>query len=161
MNATEYLKQVRIAEQEMNAELRKAELYRSLTERVTTALGGEQVTHTRNVTAMEDAILGLIDSREQLYERTKEYNAIVTEVARKLRSITVPYGEQILYYHYIEHCSLTIIAKKIYVSRTQVYRCHNDAIRELDELLSVTATPEAADDNNSLEQRDRKQSTTL
>lgn len=27
MNATEYLKQVRIAEQEMNAELRKAELY--------------------------------------------------------------------------------------------------------------------------------------
>lgn len=30
MNATEYLKQVRIAEQEMNAELRKAELYQEL-----------------------------------------------------------------------------------------------------------------------------------
>lgn len=145
----------------MNAELRKAELYKSLTERVTTALGGEQVKHTRNVTAMEDAILGLIDSREQLYERTKEYNAIVTEFARKLRSITVPYGEQILYYHYIEHCSLTTISKKIYVSRTQVYRCHNDAIRELDELLSAPATSEAADDSNSLEQPYRKQSTTL
>lgn len=161
MNAKEYLNQVRIAEQEMNAELRKAELYKSLTERVTTALGGEQVAHTRNVTAMEDAILGLIDTREQLYERTKEYNAIVTEVARKLRSITVPYGEQILYYHYIEHCSLTTIAKKIFLGRTQVYRCHNDAIRELDELLSAPATPEGVNDSTPPEQRDLKQSTAL
>ena len=59
MTAKEFLERVVLAERRVNAASRKVELYKSMAEKVTSALGGEQVTHTRDVTANENAIIRL------------------------------------------------------------------------------------------------------
>ena len=55
-----FLLRARKIEQKTDAALQKVELYRSMTERITAKLQKDSVSHSRNVTANENAIIRYI-----------------------------------------------------------------------------------------------------
>ena len=66
MTAKEYLNQARLLDQRINAKLDRVTRLRALTQRVTAAMDGEVVSHTRNVTSLQDQIARLMDEEESL-----------------------------------------------------------------------------------------------
>ena len=82
MKAREFLNRAAKAERKVDAALQKVELCRSLTQRVTSTINGEQVSRTRNVTANEDAIIRLTEAKEQARALTEEYMAIVADTIK-------------------------------------------------------------------------------
>ena len=54
MNAKDYLGQAYRLDQHITSKLQQVESLRSLTERVTVAYGGEVVSHSRNLTSLQD-----------------------------------------------------------------------------------------------------------
>ena len=66
MNAKEYLGQAYRLDQRINSKLQQIESLRSLTQKVTASYDGEPVSHTRNVSSLEDTIIRLMDAEEQI-----------------------------------------------------------------------------------------------
>lgn len=136
MTAKEFLKRVVLAERRVNAASRKVELYKSMAEKVTSALGGEQVTHTRDVTANENAIIRLAEARSKVQQLEAAYQAIVDETIDTLVQLENQDYEHILHDYYLEHLSFLEISKKLHMSRSTVYIHHDEALQELDHLLN-------------------------
>lgn len=136
MTGKEYMERVMNAERKMNAEIRKAEIFRSLAERVTAAFGGEVVSHSRNVSANEDAIIRVTEVRDRVIELTREYQEIVAETIETLRSVRDRDGETILSSYYIDHVPFSKISKQMHLGRTQVHEHYVAALHELDEMLA-------------------------
>ena len=61
MNTKDYLGQAYRLDQRINSKLQQISSLRSLTQRVTASFDGEVVSHTRNVTSLEDAIIRLME----------------------------------------------------------------------------------------------------
>lgn len=72
--ALEFLKRPQAIEGRIRAALYKVDLCKSMAERITASLGGEQVSHTRNVTANENAIILLTEAHEKLEKLQMEYH---------------------------------------------------------------------------------------
>ena len=66
MNAKDYLGQAYRLDQRINSKLQQISSLRSLTQRVTASFDGEVVSHTRNVTSLEEAIIRLMEAEEEL-----------------------------------------------------------------------------------------------
>lgn len=135
MTAKEFLEKAVLAERRVNAASRKVELYKSMAEKVTSSIGGEQVTHTRDVTANENAIIRLAEARSKVQRLEVEYQAIVDETIDTLILLGNQDYEHILHDYYLEHLSFLEISKKLHMSRSTVYIHHDEAIQELDRLL--------------------------
>ena len=66
MTAKEYLNQAKTLDQRINVKLDRVSRLRAMTQKITASLDGEQVSHTRNVTSLEDAIVRLMEEEESL-----------------------------------------------------------------------------------------------
>jgi hypothetical protein len=66
LTAKEYLSQAYHLDQRINAKLEQVEVLRSLTRRVTVSYGREPVSHTRNVSSLEDSIIRLMEAENAL-----------------------------------------------------------------------------------------------
>ena len=81
MTAKEYLGQAYRLDQRINSKLQQIESLRSLTQRVTVAYGGEVVSHTRNVTSMQDTIVRLMQAEEELNREIDRLVDLKAEIA--------------------------------------------------------------------------------
>ena len=66
MNAKEYLNQAKTLDQRINVKLDRVSRLRSMTQKITASYDGEQVSHTRNVTSLQDTIIRLMEEEEFL-----------------------------------------------------------------------------------------------
>lgn len=135
MNAKEFLDQAALAERRLNAAKRKVALYKSLAEKVTSSLGGEQVSHTRDVTANEKAILRLVEAEECVKQREDEYHAVINEIVDVLSQLEEVEFEELLTNHYLKHQSLTLISENLHMCRSKTYNRHDEAMQQLEALL--------------------------
>lgn len=136
MKAEEFLKQAMFAERRVSAASRKVELYEAMAEKVTSVLGGEQVSHTRDVTASENAILRLVEAQDQLKQFQDEYNVIVDEIVDMLNCLRDHDIEEILSYYYLKHHSISAISEEMHVSRSFIYKHYRRGMLELELLLA-------------------------
>ena len=60
MTAKEYLEQAHRLDQRIDTKLEQIMQLRSLSQRYTVAFGGEHVSHTRNVSSMEDVVIKIV-----------------------------------------------------------------------------------------------------
>ena len=135
MTALEFLNRPAMIEKRLNAALRKVELYKSLTERITVSFGGETVSRTRDMTANETAIIKLMEAEDKVNELKTEYIALVDETTHLLNLLEEEYGEAILFQKYLKHMSNRDICKLIHLGHSQVAMHHDAAMQELDCML--------------------------
>lgn len=81
MNAKEYLGQAYRLDQRINSKLQQIESLRSLTQKVTASYDGEPVSHTRNVSSLEDTIIRLMEAEEQINRQIDELVALKMNIA--------------------------------------------------------------------------------
>ena len=66
MNAKEYLSQAYLMELQVESKLQQIDALRSTAEGLNRCIAAEPVTHTRNVTAMQDTVNKIIEAEEEL-----------------------------------------------------------------------------------------------
>ena len=102
----EFLLRAEDMERRIDAALRKVELFRSLTQRITAKLDQEQFSHSRNVSANEDAIIQLMEAEEQLKQLCTEYGDVVSEITAVLAALENREDERLLSDVFLKHHSL-------------------------------------------------------
>lgn len=131
----EFLLRAEAMERRIDAALRKVELFRSLTERVTSHWGKESVSHSRNVSANEDAIIQLMEAEEQLKQLCAEYGDVVSEITALLASLESREDERLLSDIFLKHQPLEQIAAREHVTKSCVYKRCDRALKAIEELL--------------------------
>ena len=132
----EYLLRAEAMERRIDAALRKVELFRSLTERVTSHWGKESVSHSRNVSANEDAIIQLMEAEDQLKQLCAEYGDVVSEITAVLASLESREDERLLSDIFLKHQSLEQIAAREHVTKSCMYKRCDRAIDELEKMIN-------------------------
>lgn len=135
--AVVFMKKAQVVERKINAALVKVELYQSMTQRITASLGGERVSHTRNVGANEDAMIRLADAHDKLDKLKAEYDAAVDEITDVVGNMEDQTQQTILLDHYLGHLEFEEIAAKLNLSRSNIYDQHKAGLDDLETLLSA------------------------
>ena len=130
-----FLLREEIMERRIDAALRKVELFRSLSEHVTSHWGKESVSHSRNISANEDAIIQLMEAEEQLKQLCAEYSNVVSEITAVLAALESREDERLLSDVFLKHHSLEQIAAREHVTKSCVYKRCDRALGELERLL--------------------------
>lgn len=132
----EFLLRAEIMERRIDAALRKVELFKSLSERVTVQLDQEQVVHSRNVRANEDAIIQLMEAEEQLKQLCAEYGVVVSKITAVLGSLEDRDDERLLSDIFLKHQPLEQIAEREHVTKSCVYKRCDRALDALEMMIS-------------------------
>ena len=89
MNAKEYLGQAYRLDQHINDRLMQLSQLRALTQRITTAYDGEVVSRTRNVHALEDSVIRLMEAEESINEEIDRLRLSATASLLERRDVIV------------------------------------------------------------------------
>lgn len=132
----EFLLRAEAMERRIDAALRKVELFRSLAERVTSHWEKESVSHSRNVSANEDAIIQLMEAEEQLKQLCAEYGVVVSEIMAALASLENRDDERLLSDVFLKHQPLEQIAAREHVTKSCIYKRCDRALDELEKMIN-------------------------
>ena len=103
MNAKEYLGQAYRLDQRINSKLQQIESLRSLTQKVTASCDGEPVSHTRNVSSLEDTIIRLMNFAALIDKVRNESYRLILE---KRYLCFLPWDQIAAYLHYCRRWTL-------------------------------------------------------
>lgn len=135
MTAKEYLNQARLLDQRINTKLERVTRLRSLTQRVTAAMDSEVVSHTRNVTSLEDQIIRLMEEEESLNQAIDRLVNLKSEVSEVLTLIHDTDCQLILELRYLCFRSWEEIAEVMHFHIRTVYKVHGRALQKLQDVL--------------------------
>mgnify|MGYP000466518163 len=131
-----FLERANNIESKIDATLRKVELYKSLTQRVSAKLNRDRVSQSSDVTANEKAIIRLMDEEERLKQLYDEYEKIVDEITAVLTKLEDPNDERLLVELYLEHQTIHSLAARDHVTRAGIYKRLERALEEIETLLT-------------------------
>lgn len=131
-----FLERANNIESKIDATLRKVELYKSLTQRVSAKLNRDRVSQSSDVTANEKAIIRLMDEEERLKQLYDEYEKIVDEITAVLTKLEDPNDERLLVELYLEHQTIHSLAAREHVTRDGIYKRLERALEEIETLLT-------------------------
>ena len=135
MTAKEYLGQAYRLDQWINSKLRQVENLRSLTQRVTASYGREPVSHTRNVTSLEDSIIRLIEAEEQINQQIDKMVNLKMDIAALIDHVRNENYRLILEKRYLCFLSWDEIATDMHYSSRWVRNVHERALEVVGKLL--------------------------
>lgn len=134
MNAKEYLSRAWNIEQQVQSKLEQIEALRSLACRVT-AGNGTAVSHSRNVSSMQDTIVKITETEEELNRRIDELVEVKLEIMGIIDQVQDVTLRLILEKRYLSfHPWGQIVASMGYTERWTMLR-HEEALRAVQELL--------------------------
>lgn len=136
MNAKDYLGQAYRLDQHITSKLQQVESLRSLTERVTMAYGGEVVSHTRNVTSLQDTIVRLMEAEEELNQEIDKLVDLKIEISGVISQVRNESYRLILEKRYLCFLPWEQIATDLNISRRWVLIQHDRAVNVVDRLIS-------------------------
>ena len=135
MTAKEYLEQAYRLDQQINSKLQQVENLRSLTEQVTMAYGGEAVSHTRNVTSLQDTIVRLMEAEEELNHEIDRLIELKAEIARIIAQVHNDSYRLILEKRYLCYLPWEQIAVDLNYTRRWVLTKHDRAVALIEKLI--------------------------
>ena len=110
-------------------------MLKSLACRVTSGMGNEPVSHTRNVTSMQDTIVRILEAEEELNRRIDELVSMKLEVMQVIDQVKDVTLRLILEKRYLSFQSWEQISVDLgYTVRWTLTR-HEEALRKVQELL--------------------------
>lgn len=136
MTAKEYLRQAYRFDQRINSKLQQIESLRSLTQRVTVAYGSEVVSHSRNNTALEDAVIRAMEVSDELGREINQLLDMKAEIAGTISQVRNENYRVILERRYLCFESLGQIAAEMKISRRWAIAQHDRAVAVVDKILS-------------------------
>lgn len=136
MTAKEYLSQAYRLDQRITSKLQQVESLRSLTERVTVAYGGEVVSHTRNVTSLQDTIVRLMEAEADLNREIDKLVDLKIEISNIIGEVHNEKYRLILEKRYLCFLSWDQIATDLNISRRWVLIQHDRAVKVVDRLIA-------------------------
>ena len=135
MTAKEYLNQAKTLDQRINVKLDRVSRLRAMTQKITASLDGEQVSHTRNVTSLEDAIVRLMEEEESINAAIDRLVDLKREVNGVLKQIHDPDCQLLLELRYLCYRSWEDIAEIMHMHIRTVYKVHGRALIKVDAVL--------------------------
>ena len=87
MNALEFLQQAYMLEQQIQTKLHQITSLRSLAETMRSYTGNEPVSHTRNVTAMEDTVIKILEEEQELNAEIDRLVDLKKEIAETISQV--------------------------------------------------------------------------
>jgi len=139
MTAKEYLTQAKTLDQRINIKLERVSRLRSMTQKITAAMDSEPVSHTRNVTSMEDAIIRLMEEEESLNAAIDQLVDLKREISGVLEQIHAPDCQLLLELRYLCYRSWEEIAEVMCMHIRTVYKIHGRALQKVDAILNSTS----------------------
>ena len=136
MTAREYLGQAYRLDQWINSKLRQVENLRSLTQKVTASYGREPVSHTRNVTSLEDSIIRLMEGEEQINQQIDKMVNLKMDIAALVDHVRNENYRLILEKRYLCFLSWDEIATDMHYSSRWVRNVHERALEVVGKLLN-------------------------
>ena len=128
MNAKEYLGQAYRLDQHINDRLMQLSQLRALTQRITTAYDGEVVSRTRNVHALEDSVICLMEAEESINEEIDRFVDIKMDISKTIARVRNENYRLILEKRYLCFLSWEKIAVEMHYSIQHIYRMHDTAL---------------------------------
>lgn len=123
------------AERRMEAALRRYERCKSLAEKVTSSMGNETVSRTRDVTSHETSIIALMEAQEEVDRCFAAYAAAEGRIYDKLALIEqIP--AKVLEQYYLKHMTISQISDDGCHSRTWTYSRLNEGLTALEAILN-------------------------
>lgn len=136
MTAREYLGQAYRLDQWINSKLRQVENLRSLTQKVTASYDREPVSHTRNVTSLEDSIIRLMEGEEQINQQIDKMVNLKMDIAALIDHVRNENYRLILEKRYLCFLSWDEIATDMHYSSRWVRNVHERALEVVGKLLN-------------------------
>ncbi|MDL2205815.1 DUF1492 domain-containing protein [Eubacteriales bacterium OttesenSCG-928-N13] len=136
MTAKEYLGQAYRLDQRINSKLHQVESLRSLTQKVTTSYGSEPVSHTRNVSSLEDTIIRIIEAEGELNSQIDKLVQLKMEIAVNIDKVRNESYRLILEKRYLCFEQWDQIAQDMNYSRRWVLNRHERAVEVMDRILA-------------------------
>ena len=135
MTAKEYLNQAKTLDQRINVKLDRVSRLRAMTQKITASLDGEQVSRTRNVTSLEDAIIRLMEEEESLNAAIDRLVDLKREVSGVLKQIDDTDCQLLLELRYMCYRSWEEIAEVMHMHIRTVYKVHGRALLKVEAIL--------------------------
>ena len=135
MTAKEFLGQAYRLDQRINSKLQQIDSLRGLTQKVTQSYDNEVVSRTRNVSALEDAIIRLMEAEEQLNMQIDQLVDTKIEIGKLIDMVHNESYRLLLEKRYLCFLSWDQIAAEMHYSRRWVLNKHERALEVADKLL--------------------------
>ncbi|MBQ3704467.1 MAG: DUF1492 domain-containing protein [Oscillospiraceae bacterium] len=135
MTAKEYLSQAYRLNQLANTKMEQIENLRALSEKVTASYGGEQVSHSRNVTSLEDTIVRIVAAQGDLNRQLNEIVRLQVEISSLIDKVQNVNYSEILTKRYLRFMPWNRIASEMGYSRRWVLQKHGQALEVVERLL--------------------------
>ena len=135
MNAKDYLSRAWRIEQQVQSKMEQIAALESLACRMTAGTGGGPVSHTRNVTSMQDTIVKILEAKDELNRRIDdlvEMKMEATRVIDRVRNVTL---RLILEKRYLMFHSWEQITEEMGYSRRWTMTRHEEALAAVQEIL--------------------------
>lgn len=136
MTAKEYLGQAYRLDQRINSKLQQVDSLRSLTQKITASYDGEVVSHTRNVTSLQDTIIRLMEAEEELNRQIDELVDLKMDIACLIDQVHNESFRLILEKRYLCFLQWDQIAAEMHYSRRWVLNKHDRAVEVVDKLMA-------------------------
>lgn len=136
MNAKEYLSQVKTLDQRINIKLDRVSRLRDMTQKITAMMESEPVSHTRNVTSLEDAIIRLMEEEESLNAAIDQLVDLKREISGVLEQIHDPDCQLLLELRYLCFRSWRETSEVMRIHIRSVYKIHKRALQEAEAVLN-------------------------
>ena len=137
MTAKEYLSQPRILDQQAQSLLDQISSLRALSTQVSAAFGVNLSSGTRNVTAIHDTIVHIMEAEEVLNRKIDELVDKKAEISRTIDQVPDPFHRLILEKRYLTFFSWDRIAADLAITPRWAQIRHGEALRAVEEILEA------------------------
>lgn len=135
MTAKEYLGQAYRLDQRINSKLQQVEHLRSLTQKVTVSYDGETVSHSRDVTSLQNTIIRLMEAEDEINRQIDELVDLKLDIGKTIGQVRNESYRMILEKRYLCFLPWDQIAADMNYSRRWTLTKHERAVDVVDKLL--------------------------
>ena len=129
MTAKDFLQQAYIAHQEVELKLEEIEKLRSLSTRTTSKISSVPIRGSVNGSRIENAVALIEEQADRLADEVLKLLEINKSVANAIAQVKNPSERAILEYRYLCFFSWQQISALMKTSTRQIYRLHNQALK--------------------------------
>jgi len=136
MTAKEFLNQAYKLDQQINSKLEQLQALRSVTQKVTASHCGDVVSHSRNVTSLEDAIVRMMEAEDAINHEIDMLVDLKGEISTLIAQVRNTNYRLILEKRYLSFRSWEQIADDLCYSQRWLHVMHSRALSVIDKLLA-------------------------
>lgn len=137
MTAKEFLRRGYRIDQHIESKRSEIERLDALAKSVTVGYGREQVSRSRNVHSSEDAVVNLINAREELQTLVNQYLAVKADIRAVIDLVADADCRMLLEYRYLSLKSWESIMDNMDISRSYMFKLHKKALQMVDTVLAT------------------------